>query len=411
MAESMTCDCLVIGGGPAGSTVAALLAAAGRRTVLVEQDRWLGRRVGESLLPAGCETLARLGVQSEIQAANLLPKPGIRFLDHEGACRYSLQFPAPEQAWQAPRPQFDQLLFENAARQGARCLRETTVLELLFDGPRACGVRVQPPDSGPRDICASIIVDAGGRLSPLAAKFTLHAPAADTLSAAIWGYYRGALREPGRDEGTTLLFRARHRRAWFWYVPLPENLVNVGVVGEAVPLAADRSQIAAVFEEELVNCPAVAQRLIDAELTSPLRAVRNLCYQSRQAAGPGWLLVGDALAGVDPLLCAGVTLALKSGEWAADAILATPAGHLTAACLADPWIAEHRAATQRLWRLGKVLHSPHFEISSFLTRYPEREAGLSRLLMAEVFSAENDAVLADLERSLQPANSLTSAAS
>jgi flavin-dependent dehydrogenase len=237
----------------------------------------------------------------------------------------------------------------------------------------------------------------------LAAQLALHEPIAGDRNTAIWGYYRRALREAGNQQGATLLFRTRQRRAWFWYVPLPDNLVNVGVVGDLRAAVISPNQVAETFEEELVDCPAVAERLIQAELISPLRAARNLSFRSRQAAGPNWILCGDALAGVDPLLCAGVMLALRSGQLAGDSAIAALSADRSLADVAAAGLAQLETAVDRLRRLTRRLHSPDLALATFIARHPHCEASLLRLLQGDLMSDEDDATLTELESGSAPA--------
>lgn len=400
------CDCIVIGGGPAGSTTAALVAAAGWQTVLIEQDRSPRRRLGESLLPGCRGVLECLGLLPKLDNEKFLCKPGVRFLDHAGGSPHGFDFGA-DHAWQAPHPHFDQLLFENACLRGVLPLRETRVVNVLFEDGRASGVRIQLPEGGTADLAARVIVDAGGRHSPLAAQFDLRVATSQTANTVIWGYYRRAARESGQQQGATLLFRTRHRRTWFWYNPLPDNLVNVGVEGEIGMPTISPAQIAEAFEEELVNCPAVAERLIQAELISPLRAARNLCFHARQAAGPGWLLAGDALGSVDPLLCAGVTLAMNSGKCAAESVIAALSSHQPVAALTAPWNTDHRAALERLGRLSRIIHAPDFSWAELAARQPRHAAALARLLAGHVFCDQHDSILAELESAIdKPASAV-----
>lgn len=391
-----TCDCIVIGGGPAGSTVAALVSAAGWQTVLIEQDRTPRRRLGESLLPGCRGVLECLGLLSKLEDPRFLCKPGIRFLDHTGGSPYCVDFGA-EHAWQAPHPYFDQLLFEHACLRGVRPWRETRATKVLLEDDQVRGVRVQPPEGDPVELAARVIVDAGGRHAPLAAQLGLRVVQNQPANTVIWGYYRRAARESGQQQGASLLFRSRHRRTWFWYNPLPDNLVNVGVEGEMDMPTVSPAQIAEAFEEELVNCPAVAERLIQAELISPLRAARNLCFHVRQAAGPGWLLAGDALGSVDPLLGAGVTLAMHSGKCAAESVIAALATHQPVAEAAAPWIANHRVALERLGRLSRIVHASDFALAGLAARHPHHAAALTRLLAGHLFCDEIDPALAELE--------------
>jgi flavin-dependent dehydrogenase len=418
---SSTYDCIVIGGGPAGSTVAALVAEAGFRTLLLERETLPRYRVGESLMPEAWWTLKRLGLVEPLKASRYPRKHGVKLVDPAGCDCQPFYFceADPRQcslAWQVVRSEFDELLFQQAAKMGAECRDQTCVVEVLFDGPAACGVRVQGAAAGDgstrspgaagedaarpggsrladaeslrgpvREIRGKVIVDAAGAASPLAQALELREPDSQGDRSAIWAYYVGAQRETGIDEGTTLLLQTRHRRAWFWYLPLPDDLVSVGVVADREYLLKRRGRPESVFEEELVNCPAVARRLIDARLARQFRVARELSYRCTRASGPSWVLVGDALGAVDPLLGAGVFLALKSGELAADCIIeGLQRGDLSAEQLGR-WSGCFEQGVGRLRKLSAQMYHPDFSVATLTQQAPQYKQRWSDLLAGKIF--------------------------
>jgi flavin-dependent dehydrogenase len=399
-------DCIVMGGGPAGATAAALLAAGGCRTLLVEREKFPRYHVGESLMPESYAILQRLGVLEALKRSRQVTKQGIVLIDDSGRRRLPLGFfdvdpRESSQTWQVWRADFDHLLLENARRLGAVCLEETRAGEVLFDAGRAVGVRVQRRDEPWRDIACRVVLDATGSRSLLASSLGIRAPEPRRQHAAIWGYYRGASREAGIHAGSTLLLATRHRQAWFWCVPLHSDITSVGVVADAAYLLQQRGKTEQVFEEELCNCPAVLQRLIDAQLVSPLRVARDFPYMARQAAGEGWVLLGDALGFLDPLFCSGVYLAMQSAQWAADAVLdALRRGDLSAHSLAA-WHPAFACGVQRLGRLLDALYTPGSDLLGFLDEHPQHAGLLTELLMGRLFDPRADRMLDDLQRWVQ----------
>lgn len=393
-------DCLVIGGGPAGSTVAALVAGAGFRTLLVEQQSAPQPDLGESLMPESYWVRKRLGVLERIKAAGFPRKYGMHLLDAGDHWQrfYFFRFNPHESsvAWQVRRDEFDRLLLECAAADGAECREGTRAAEVLFGQQGACGARLQDAAGELHEVAARVVVDASGRQTLLGSQLGLRQPISDTRWTAVWGRYRGAQRAAGIDEGTTLLVRTNDRRAWFWYVPLSDDLTSVGVVGDAPWLAQERIASTA-FEEALVRCPAVADRLADAGLAADLRRTRLEAYRCRPAAGDGWLLVGDACTFVDPLGLSGAYLPLKCGELAAEAIVhGLRGGNLSAAALGN-WCGPFDRGASVLHRLVAALQNPTFEMGSFLRRHPQHRDGLGRLLAGKLFDDEAALVADDLE--------------
>lgn len=403
MSSASSYDCLVIGGGPAGSTVASLVAASGARTLLVEREKFPRFHVGEVVLPAARETLTRLGLWDQLSSGPFLSSGGVQFVSGCGRELLPLLFgdaPSGEkkQAWHVDRSEFDQLLLENAVARGAECREQTRVLEVLFDGARAGGVRLQTQGETEETIDARVIVDASGQQSLIAAQLDLRRLNAELRKAAIWGYYQAARRAPGERGALSTIFCTRTRDAWFWYLPLAGDVTSVGVVGDADYLIKGRGRPANVLEEELVNCPAVTERLASARLISKFHVARDFAYDTSCPSGNGWLLVGDAWGFLDPLFSSGVWLALKSGELAADALIgALETNDLTAVRL-GAWDASFRVGVARMRKLVHAFYTKEFSFGDFLSEHPQAQTPLTRLLAGELFEPQAD----ELFEILQP---------
>jgi flavin-dependent dehydrogenase len=393
-------DCLVIGGGPAGATVAALLARAGRSTLLVERERMPRCRGGASLAPACGAVLGHLGLLDAVNAAGFPRHAGWRLVDHQGTGVLDLPFQdgGIEQGWHVPRASFDQMLFDQAAASGAVCRNRTRLVEVLFDGERAVGARLEGPgELREETIAARVIVDASGQQAILANRLGLRAADARLPHAAIWTCYHGGVRDAGSNGKPALIVRAADGCSWFWYLPLPDDMVSVGVVSRADHLLGGRGKPESVFEEELVRCPAVAERLIDARLADDFRTTRDYAFSVPRAAGEGWLLVGDAGGFLDPLFGMGVWLALRSGERAAGAVIdALDRGDASAARLGR-WLPEHQAGVERWRRLVYAFYTVGFCLKQFVDQHPQHRPGLCRLLAGDLFNADLDGLLAELD--------------
>ena len=194
------------------------------------------------------------------------------------------------------------------------------MLEVLFDGDRAVGVKVADENGAEREVRAKVVVDASGQSSMLMNRFKLRVPDPKLNKGAVWTYCEGAYRDTGRDEGATLVLQAKDKKGWFWYIPLHNNIVSVGVVASFDYLFKNRGDHETIYNEELDRCPAVKERVAIGRRASRYFATKDYSYRASQAAGDGWVLVGDAFGFLDPLYSSGVLLALKSGSLAADAI-------------------------------------------------------------------------------------------
>ena len=217
------------------------------------------------------------------------------------------------------RADLDRLLFENAAEQGAECRDSTPVCDILLDGDRVTGVRIDA-EGTVRDVLCRVLVDATGQQALLASRLGMQADEA-TRKAAVWGYYRGARRESAANACAPVILHTTTRDSWFWQIPISEDITSIGVVGDSDRLLEGRDMPAEAFEDELVRCPALIQRLMNAELVSRFHVAREFSCTTQRRAGKGWVLVGAAFGFIDPIYSPGVFFAMKSGELAADAIL------------------------------------------------------------------------------------------
>lgn len=192
-------DCVVMGGGPAGSSVAALVAKAGFKTLLVERDRFPRRHVGESLMPDSYFVFERLGMLEKMKQSGYAKKVGVQFVNHQGreSAPFLFRWNDPHECsetWHVPRPEFDQMLFEHAGENGADCRQGVRVLDVLMDGERAVGVKLQV-GSRVQEVRAKVVVDATGQSAILSNKLGLRRVNPALKKAAIWGHFRGAKRD------------------------------------------------------------------------------------------------------------------------------------------------------------------------------------------------------------------------
>ncbi len=395
-------DCIVLGGGPAGSTTAALVAESGCKTLLLERDRVPRYHIGESLMPETYWTLERLGLLGEMKRSAFPKKLSVKFVSHTGRESAPFYFHDADprecsQTWQVQRDQFDLMLFENASLKGAECRESTRVLEILLDGDRAYGARIQTKGGEVEEVTARVVVDATGQQSLLANRLGLRQAIPGLRKASIWAYYRDARRDTGADEGATVVLHTRDRRCWFWFIPLPGDVNSVGVVSDADFLLKGRGAPASVFEEELCNCPAVLERLMQAELVSDFRVARDFSYTTTRAAGEGWVLVGDAVGFLDPIYSSGVFLALKSGELAADCIVsALAAGDLSAARLGK-WHEEFSEGVHWMRKLVYAFYNNAFSFGRFIREYPQHRKSLTDLLVGKIFQPQAGDVFKDMD--------------
>jgi flavin-dependent dehydrogenase len=400
-------DCIVLGGGPAGSTAAAFTAKAGLSTLLVEREKMPRFHVGESLMPECYWTFERLGVLDKLNSSEFVKKYSVQFVNGSGKESAPFFFDQHDQrecsqTWQVERADFDQLLFDHAADLGATCLDETRALDVLFDDQQtATGVRLQLADGSRHDVGSKVVIDGTGQQSLIANKLNLIEPIPELRKAAIWTYFKGAAREAGKHGGATLVLHTKSQQCWFWYIPLSKDVTSVGLVGDNDYILKTRSSPGDAYCEELSNCPAVAKRIKDAEMLGEFHVAKEFSYTSRQHAGNGWVLVGDAFGFIDPIYSSGVFFALKTGELAADAVVEGIAtGQLDEAQLGG-WTDEFKEGAQWVRKLVDAFYTKDFSFGQFMKQHPEHMPGMTDILIGRIFHEQAGDLFDDMESMLR----------
>ncbi len=317
-------DAVIIGGGPGGSTVATLLARAGRQALVVEREKFPRFHVGESLLPFSLPIFDRLGVHDKIRAAGFMEKYGAFFWNEDNGTTRPVVFaeardPRHPKAYQVKRADFDDLLLKHAASCGAEVRDETAVEDVLFEGGRAVGVRVRSAGAAPEEIRAKVVVDASGQGAVLSRKLGLRHFDPKLKRNALFAHYQGIQWPEGSRKGDILL--PIDDGVWFWIIPFSDGTCSVGgVFDPAVVRFAEGASVEARYEQMLARSSRMGQLLAGSRRTSGVHGVSDYSATSEKIAGDGWVLVGDAAAFLDPVFSTGVFLALATGERAAKTI-------------------------------------------------------------------------------------------
>ncbi len=394
-------DVVVVGGGPAGATVATLVAEQGHRVQLFERDRFPRFHVGESLVPETYWVLKRLGMLPRLHESPFVKKHSVQFVSGSGRAAAPFYFHdnrphESSQTWQVVRSEFDQLMLDNAREHGATVHEGARVLEVLMEDGRARGVKVKAEDGGVTEVKAPITVDATGQVGLLQNRLRLRVWDPVLAKGSVWTYWRGAQRGEGRDEGATGVIQSPDRNGWFWYVPLHDDVVSVGVVAPIEQLFKGKGGFAARYEEAVEQCPAVRDRIASAEQVTGHFAAKDYSYRSRELAGDGWVLVGDAFAFLDPLYSSGVLLALKSGELAADAISEGLSSADTSAGQLGKWGPGFSEGLDRMRRLVCAYYEG-FNFGKFVKTNPHLRGAITDLLIGDLFNERVDVVWGPLE--------------
>lgn len=320
-------DVIVMGGGPAGSSVASILAREGRKVVLFEKEEFPRHHIGESLMTDTYFTFQRMGFLDKLKESPFVRKYSVQFANFAGKESrpfYFFEANHHESAvtWQVTRAVFDKMLIEHAGEQGATVHQGTAVKQVLFDGDRAVGVEAKMKDGSLEKFYANVVVDATGQTAMLSNRFGWRVRDHKLKKAVLYSYFKGAHREPDLNGGATLVLRTElGSGGWFWYIPLEDDITSVGIVADPGYLVKDRGKdLAKIFHEEVEKCEPCRRRVEGATRVDKIYSIIDYSYRSRECAGNGFILIGDAYGFLDPIYSSGVLLALKMAELAADAI-------------------------------------------------------------------------------------------
>ena len=384
-------DVIIIGGGPAGTSTAAILAEHGHRVLVIEREKFPRYHVGESLIPFTFAPLERLGMIPKMKTSHFTKKYSVSFVQPDGRrsqpfyfyTRYDKDTVA--QTWQVMRSEFDQMLMDNAREKGAEVREETTVIQLLKnDTGRVIGVEVKTKDGRMEHLHAALVVDASGKEAFTSVREGWRIGDPYLNKVAVWTYYKGSKRSEGMDEGqTTIAFVPE--KGWFWHIPMHDDMVSVGVVAEGKYLTRGGVRdMKEMFRREIGENEWIKEHLSTGTCTEEFWITSEYSKHSKYGASPGLLLVGDAFAFLDPVFSSGVMLALKSGVLAADAIHAA----FQANDVSPERFAEYgqliRQGVENMRKLIYAFYDPNFSFKDVVMKHPDAGAEITDCLSGDV---------------------------
>lgn len=383
-----TYDVAIVGGGPGGAALAVFLARNGHRCVIFEQAKFPRYHIGESLIPHTFGIFERLGLLPQLRASAFPVKHSVRFVSASG--KESVPFYFSEtipgdraRTWQVERSQFDTMMLDHARANGVEVREQTVIERVLFEAGRAVGVRVIAPAGAVTEVRARVVVDASGRACVIGRQLGLRSSLPELRKASVWGYFRGGLRLPGLDAGETTMFLIPGG-GWFWYIPLPDDTVSVGLVADPEYVFAESDDMEGAFAREVRRCAPLAERLVTPERVGPVRGSRHLAYLNRQTCGDGWVMIGDARAFLDPIYSSGLYLALGSAELAAQCIDNALKNHDVSAARLGAFEPALWKGVEVVRRLIHAFYDPNFSFPKFAERFPEQRANLIDCLIGDV---------------------------
>jgi len=392
-------DVIVMGGGPAGSSVASILAREGRQVILFEKEVFPRHHIGESLMTDTYWTFCRMGLLEKLKDSPFVRKYSVQFANAAGKESrpfYFFEAVHHESAvtWQVTRAKFDELLINHAADQGAVVHQGVQVKQVLFEEDRAVGVEVQMQDGTREKFFAKVVVDATGQTAMLSNRFRWRVRDPKLKKAVLYSYFKGAHREPDLNGGATLVLRTESGSGgWFWYIPLEDDITSVGIVADPEYLLKGRGQdLAKIFQEEIEKCEPCHKRVAKGERVDKIYSILDYSYRSKHNAGNGFIIIGDAYGFLDPIYSSGVLLALKMAELAADAIHDTFQHDDFSAARLGQYQTKLDRGIESMRKLVYAFYNEGFSFSGFLRKYPDERKHIINLLIGDVFKEGVDEV-------------------
>ena len=383
-------DAIVIGGGPSGSSAAAILAEYGHRVLVLEREKFPRYHIGESLIPFTYQPLERLGLIPKMKSSGFVKKYSVVFISPNGKASQPFYFynrydrESVAQTWQVLRSEFDEMLLNNAREKGATVIEEIAVKELLREGDRVVGVRAMRKGGEVVEFRAPITIDCSGKEAFTAVRNGWRTKDPYLNKVAVWTYYKGSKREPGIDEGATTVAYVPEK-GWFWHIPQHNDMLSVGVVAEGKYLTRDGvREPEKIFKREIEQNVWMKDHLSVGEQVGPYYILNEYTQHARHCGSEGLLLAGDAFAFLDPVFSSGVMLALKSGTLAGEEVhKAILEQDFSAERFAD--YGRHiREGVENMRKLVYAFYNPNFSFKKVIDKYPEAGGEITDCLSGDV---------------------------
>jgi flavin-dependent dehydrogenase len=383
-------DAIIIGGGPAGSSAATVLARHGHRVAILEREKFPRYHIGESLIPFTFQPLERIGFIPRMKRSHFTKKFSVIFVQPDGRRsqpfyffdRYDRETVA--QTWQVLRSEFDQMLLDHARESGVEVREQTTVTRLVMEEGKVVGVEASDASGKRYTLRAPMTLDCSGKeafVSNLLG-WRMNDPYLNKI--AVWTYYRGSTREPGIDEGATTVAYIPEK-GWFWHIPQHDDMLSVGVVAEGKYLTRGGvKDPKAIFDRAVEENLWIKNHLAAGTQVGRYFVTSEYSRHSRYCAAPGLVLAGDAFAFLDPVFSSGVMLALKSGVMAADEVhKALEHNDFSPERFAN-YGATMRAGVENMRKLVYAFYDPKFSFRDVIKRHPEAAGTITDCLSGEV---------------------------
>jgi FADH2-dependent halogenase len=385
---------IVIGGGPAGSSAAAVLARKGYSVLLLERLVFPRFHIGESLLPYMTGLLDRMGMLEKIEQSGFVTKRGAEFTRVDGTFR-RVNFTAlgegrKQYAYEVERAGFDDLLLRQAVEAGVQLLEGAHVVRPLLAGDAVIGVEFEYK-GGTQKVYADFVIDASGRAGRLANFFKLRKVDRRLRQVAVFKHFTDVKEEnnPGTKGDIQI---GGHEKGWVWAIPIREGTLSIGTVTSR-DYVKQASSLEEIFEQQHARIPRIAQRIYDATPLREAQAETDFSYHADRLAGPGFLLVGDAGCFADPIFSGGVYLAITTGIKAAETVDAIMGEKSAAEQALHQYENFYKTGYDCYFRLIYAFYEANYDFANYVATTPrevtQKEKWITRMIAGDFWSSHN----------------------
>jgi FADH2 O2-dependent halogenase len=416
MTQPLDYDIGIIGGGPAGSTIAAYLVKAGLKVAVFEREMFPRPHVGESLVPASNQVLMETGAWADVSKAGFPKKTGAAWSastpgvglgepqpEGKGRMIAFIPFDGAVATFHVDRGRFDTILLRHAANLGAAVYTGTHVRGVDFSNPEQPVIRVA---IGSQEIPVRVrmVVDASGRWTVLGNQLKLKDkdPHFDQFAVHAWfdGYRRVTFSEDPVLNNYIFIHFLPISHSWIWQIPITETVTSVGVVTRRSHFRGRQEEREDFFWDCVGTFPELAQGLRRAERIRPWTVESDYSYSMQEIRGDGFLMIGDAARFVDPIFSSGVSVALNTARHAARAVIAAAeAGDFRRARF-DGFEQVVRRGLRHWYEFISLYYKLNIYFSTFL-QDPRYREDVFQLIQGNVYDEDDKPVLKIMRRTLE----------
>ena len=320
-------DVIIIGGGPAGSTLGCYLSMAGISNTIIEKENHPRPHVGESMVPVTTRVFREIGMLPRMEAEGFPRKYGASWHAPQNKGVVYILFgeflddrTGQEYTYHVDRGKLDLMLLKRAEELGSKVIQGVTVKQVLFEDGYANGVKI---GIGGQDIemRGKMVVDASGRNTLLGRQLKLKVKDPIFNQYAVHAWFENVYRGEPDVAGHIHIYFLPIERGWVWQIPINETVTSMGVVVEKDAFnQMAKGDLEEYFWDQMKTNDNLTKAMENADRINEFKTEGDYSYKMSKFCGDGYVLIGDAARFVDPIFSSGVSVAMHGAKAAAERI-------------------------------------------------------------------------------------------